>query len=159
MKYEKEITGMTASQYDEFLEQLLEEPCYVIDFLPRQVPADSTGQYFAVERFTRENPQISGLPHRFADLMLRLNCYFDLAVGDGEHWSFNPAPEELYRRIAGCPATAFANMLIPGQDSLITFNGDDLYMTLYHPSEELLQTVKQLAAALGLFVRIGANQP
>jgi len=31
------------------INRLLEKPCYIIDFLPRQVPKDCGGQFFKVE--------------------------------------------------------------------------------------------------------------
>lgn len=33
------------------IEELLEKPYWIIDILPKQVPKDSPGQYFAVEDF------------------------------------------------------------------------------------------------------------
>ena len=35
---------------------------------------------------------------------------------------------------------------------MVTFSGDDHYMTLYNPDAEMLDLVRQLAAAEGLFV-------
>ena len=32
------------------IERLLEEPCWVVDFLPKQVPSESAGQFPAIER-------------------------------------------------------------------------------------------------------------
>ena len=33
------------------IEQLLQSPYYIIDILPMQVPKNSPGQYFAIERY------------------------------------------------------------------------------------------------------------
>ncbi len=145
---------MHAEEYDSLTERLLEEPCYVIDFLPRQVPAESGGQFFAVERFVMEE-RLSVLYERFAGLMVRLNCYYRMVTGDSGTWSEDLPPAELYARIAGCGLTGTCLVLIPEQDSLVTLYGGDLYITVYHPSEELLETVRQLAAALGFLVRPG----
>lgn len=41
------------------IEELLERPYWVIDILPWQVPADSPGKYFAVERYFLQEPQIA----------------------------------------------------------------------------------------------------
>ena len=35
--------------FDGIVERLIEAPYWVIDFLPRQVPTDSGGQFFVVE--------------------------------------------------------------------------------------------------------------
>ena len=163
---------MTAQQYDDLTEELLTQPFHVIDFLPLQVPADCGGQYFAVERFYLEQPQALGIYPRFANLMLQLNCYYELAVTDGQSWARNMPPRELYQKITACGARCsrekgakkaaekgpqFLNFLIPSEKSLITLNSGDLYMTLYAPSEKLLELVTKLAAAQGLFVRKGMD--
>ncbi len=140
-------------EYDAMEERLLKAPYHVIDFLPRQVPADSKGQYFAVEDFLSESPQIEALYRKFADLMIKLNCYYDLVITDGIRWSKNKSPNELYIKIAGCSEKEYVNILIVEEDVLITLSGGDLYMTVYNASGELLDTIKQLASADGLFVR------
>lgn len=140
-------------EYDAIEEKLLERPYHVIDFLPRQVPADSKGQYFAVEDFLSERPQIEPLYRKFADLMIKLNCYYDLVVTDGLRWSKNKVPNELYIKIAGCSEKEYVNILIVEEDALITLSGGDLYMTVYNASGDLLETIRQLAGAHGLFVR------
>ena len=35
----------------DFIESLLEKPYWLIDVLPKQVPAGSAGQYFKAERY------------------------------------------------------------------------------------------------------------
>ena len=46
--------------------------------------------------------------------------------------------------------------LLPNAQALFTMSGGDLYLTLYHPSGDLLRLVRALAASEGLFVRPGA---
>ena len=43
-------------------------------------------------------------------------------------------------------------ILIPATDTMIGINGDDTYMTLYHPTDELLQLLRSLVTAEGLFL-------
>ena len=147
---------MENTEYDVLTEQLLEQPCWVVDFLPEQVPFGSAGQYAAVEAYYRSPPQIDALYAAFAQVLLRLNCYVDFAVTDGRVWQENPAPQELRAHIAACVSDAeWRNILLPAEETLITFSGGDLYFTLYHPSEKLLALIRPLAAAAGLFVRKG----
>ena len=35
----------------QIVDRLLDAPCYIIDFLPQQVPKDCGGQFFAVEDY------------------------------------------------------------------------------------------------------------
>ena len=152
---------MTAAEMDERREALYGAPCYVIDFLPRQVPAEGGGQYFAVERYFRARPRLDGLYKRFARLLLCLRCYYDAAACrlPEEVWIPDPAPDALAELVTGCAAKGgrYLTLLFPAEDVLLTLDGGDLYMTVYNPGEEFLKTVSALASAEGLFVRKGAE--
>ena len=41
------------------IEEYLNKPYWVIDILPKQVPADSKGQYFKIEKYFLEHPQMT----------------------------------------------------------------------------------------------------
>ncbi len=153
----KERAALSAEACDEAVERLLQEPYHVIDFLPAQVPADSVGQYFAVEAFYREPPRRKQLYRKFADLLLGLNCYCGLTVTDGKEWRTDVSPAELYAMVENCPENGFLNVLTGSEDSLITLYGGDLYMTLYRASDKLLELTEKLACVQGLFVRKGQN--
>ena len=134
------------------IETLLKKPYWLIDVLPKQVPAGSAGQYFEAERYFLS--RLDEISRKFAQVIIRLNCYYDLRVStDGETWILNESPGDLARRFEG-NATSHSplSFLIGSGDALITFSGDDHYMTLYNPDEELLELVRQCAQAEGLFV-------
>ena len=136
----------------DLIENLLSKPYWLIDVLPKQVPAGSAGQYFRAERyFLSWLDEISG---KFARVFIRLNCYYDLQVStDGETWILNESPEGLARRFEkSAAAHSPISVLIGSEDALITFSGDDHYMTLFNPDEKLLELVRQCAGAEGLFV-------
>ena len=140
------------------IETLLEKPYWLIDILPKQVPAGSAGQYFEAERYFLS--RLDEISRKFAQVIIRLNCYFDLRVSiDGETWILNESPEVLVRRFEDSAAShSPLSVLVGSGDALITFSGDDHYMTLYNPDEELLELVRQCAQAEGLFVW-GPKQP
>jgi hypothetical protein len=124
--------------------ELLEMPYWVVDILPRQVPADSPGQYFAVERHYLEESQFAQVKQRHIDLVLKLNCYFDLALDDEQE--VNPSParvvQEMNRRY----------VCIRMGDALIVSEPDDTCLTIYNPNDELLALVRQLAMGEGLYL-------
>ena len=126
------------------IDELLEMPYWVVDILPRQVPADSPGQYFAVERHYLEESQFAQVKQRHIDLVLKLNCYFDLALDDEQE--VNPSParvvQEMNRRY----------VCIRMGDALIVSEPDDTCLTIYNPSDELLALVRQLAMGEGLYL-------
>ena len=146
---------MNDTEFDRLVEELLEKPYYVIDFLPRQVPAGSEGQYFAVERFYLEHTQTDELYRKFAHLIIMLNCYYDIIVGGQDEPVKNPVPQKLYERISGCRTGEYFIFLLPYENALITLSEGDLYMTLYNPAKELLETITPIAQSQGLFVRTG----
>ena len=126
------------------IDELLEMPYWVVDILPRQVPADSPGQYFAMERHYLEESQFAQVKQRHIDLVLKLNCYFDLALDDEQE--VNPSParvvQEMNRRY----------VCIRMGDALIVSEPDDTCLTIYNPNDELLALVRQLAMGEGLYL-------
>jgi hypothetical protein len=142
------------------IEDYLEKPYWVIDFLPRQVPADSRGQYFRVEEFFLEHPRIDALYRKFANIVLKLNCYEDLSFSqDGENvsagveWVTNPAPKLIEQMVAKClSAKRMLYVVVESSEEMITLGSDDMYMTVYNASERTLGLLGSLAAAEGLFV-------
>ena len=132
------------------IDDYLEKPYWLIDILPKQVPANSRGQYFEIERYWLEQPQFSRICRKFASLLMKLNCYYGIAVADAS--GAVPVclqPESLEKMLTGGDAVY---MVMDSENAMIGFNGDDHYMTLYNPSKELLELVSLLANSEGLFV-------
>ena len=139
---------------DSMIEDYLEKPYRVIDILPKQVAEDCRGQYFRVEKYYMEHPQIDALHMRFANILLKLNCYEDIHVSqDGELWTTNPSPEEMVAMVKNClSGKKMLYVIIKSAESMLTISGDDTHMTVYQLSEELLELLGSLAASEGLFL-------
>ena len=136
----------------EKIDALLEKPYWLIDLLPKQVPASSHGQYFEIEQHFLS--QLDTLCQKFFAILVKLNCYFDIQANfNGEDWTLNPTPENL-ESLMNSAVTLHSPIyiLIGSEDALVTFSGDDHYMTLYNPDTELLELVRLLASSEGLFV-------
>lgn len=135
------------------VEERLTMPYWVIDILPEQVPADRGAHWLRLERACLAEPHRTRIRRRFAGVLLRLNAYVSFRVMTPEEdmvWD-DPAPDRLAALLT---ETDLDLLILPeGEDSLITVNRDDLYMTLYHPSDAMLRRVGALAAAEGLFLR------
>ena len=136
------------------IEEYLNKPYWLIDILPKQVPADGGGQYFRIEKYFREHPQIEIIYKKFTYILLKLNCYEDIDVShDGDEWITNPAPHELKAALLKCMADKqMFYIILKSADVLITVSGDDTYMTIYNPTEEVLELIGSLAGSEGLFV-------
>ena len=134
------------------METLLEKPYWIIDVLPKQVPAGSPGRYFTIEKYFLSH--LDDLCRKFAGILVKLNCYRDLMVSmDGENWTGDFAPEDLESFLLNSiTANSTLSVSVHPSDALITFSGDDHYMTLFGPDVELLDLIRELASAEGLFV-------
>ena len=133
-------------------EELLGKPYQVIDILPERVPEEAPGRYFAVERYYLEPARFRDIRKRFADIVIKLYCYYDLIVllGDADEPLVDPEPEQL----ADWIESAKQHMcILIGNDSLLMISTDDLYMTVFNADESLTARMELLAKATGLFVR------
>ena len=79
------------------IEAVLDRSCWVIDALPRQVPAGSPGQFFAVEQYLLHGPERDVFARRAARILLKLSCYCELSLfyPRSERTLETPAPETL----------------------------------------------------------------
>ncbi len=141
-------------RFDDMMGVLLEGPYWIVDILPEQVPVDAAGQYFAVERYFLQRSRIVPLRRKYAELLLRLNCYVDMAVSFDScaSWETNPDPETLTERLSGLSGNEFLRAVFAGQNAMIDYDHNDTYLTVYDPDSALLDKLRALAAAEGLFV-------
>lgn len=137
---------------EKMVEELLEKSYRVVDFLPEQVPEGSAGQFFAVEKYYMNPERMKGFRRKFADILLKLNCYYNFSVceAQGDVFIDNPDPEWLEGKALG---NADLCVLLPEEETLITLYRDDLYMTVYNACGSVLKRLEQLAEAEELFVR------
>ena len=131
------------------VEELLRMPCWIIDVLPERVPAESPGQYFSVEKYYLQDP---ALRQKQLNIILKLNCYYDLTLMAENQEIRNPAPAEWAGRIG----RKYLSVQI-SKDALITADHTDTYMTVFTVDEEILMMIRKLAAAEGLFVWKGID--
>ncbi|MBR5639252.1 MAG: hypothetical protein IKW83_05750 [Muribaculaceae bacterium] len=133
------------------IEAYLSKPYWIIDILPKQVPANADGQYFAIEKYFLNSPRVDAIYQQFADVILKLNCYYDMlvCVVDDEEWVENPAPENLTQMVLNRKPL---NIVLKSGQAMIAITGDEHYFTLYNPDKEILELITTLASAEGLHV-------
>lgn len=133
------------------IEAYLSRPYWIIDILPKKVPANGAGQYFAIEKYFLSPPMVDAIYQKFANVILKLNCYYDIIVSlaDDDKWLENPAPEDLAQMVL---ERKQLNIILNNAQAMIAITGDDHYMTVYGPNEETLEIITALAAAEGLHV-------
>ena len=140
--------------YDRQAEELLEAPCHIVDFLPKTVPADAPGQYFAVERYWLESGRHGALAEKFAGIILKLMCYYHVMI-DENGWTERPDPVRIDRIIAEIAKerAGTLNCLFPDENVLVVLDGDSLNLAVYNPDEKMRALIAALAQSEGLFWR------
>ena len=139
----EEIRTGGCEAWEDRIEPYFERPYWVVDILPVQVPAYSPGQYFAVEEYFLQEPRLSELRRKYLELLLKLNCYFDMEIAEKK----NPQPEALEELVMS--GTVYA--LFEGEHTLCVQNYDDTNMTVYDPTDCFRGILEKLAGAEGLF--------
>ena len=133
------------------IEKLLSEPYWIVDILPKQVPANAGGQYFTIEKYFLSPPHIDAIHHKFVNLILKLNCYDDILVFqvNNESWVENPAPDNLERIVLERKPLF---VILKQSQTMLSITGDDHNMTVYGPNDETLALMSTIASSEGLYI-------
>ena len=145
------------SCFDDLAGELLEGPYHLIDILPIQVPADSEGQYFKIDRYFLLKDNIVGLKKHFVSLLLKVNCYYDMYVSFDSHktWTCNPDPADFEKELIEMKDNQFMRIIYPTCEAMIDYEPDDTYMTVYDPKKKLDALISVIAEREGFFYRQG----
>ena len=123
-------------------DELLQKPYWVIDILPEQVSKESKGQFFEIERFFLESSRLTSIKQKHVNVLLKLNCYYQLSI-DGE---VNPSPERIVEDVME------RSVQIRADEAMILSEPDELHMTVYNPDEKLMKLITAISSGEGLFV-------
>lgn len=138
----------------QIVDRLLETPCYIIDFLPLQVPKNCAGQYFKVENYFLNHYDRYGVRDRFIRTILKAMCYYPISVYWGE-WIEQPSPEQIAEIIDTIMEnhSSDMNMLFTSKDELLQFGWDCLSISIYNLDEEMCMLFEKIATSEGMFWR------
>lgn len=133
------------------IDDFLTKPYWIIDILPKQVPANADGQYFTIEKYFLSPPHVDVIYRKFANVLLKLNCYVDIMIFqvDDESWIENPVPHDLERLVLNRRPLF---VVLKQSHTMISVTGDDHNMTVYGPDEKTLQLLGSIASADGLHI-------
>ncbi len=138
----------------ELIEELLKGSCLIVDIMPGQVPAERGKRYFEIEEYFLEPARLKKLRVRYAELLLKLSCFFDMDISfdAGEVWKGPMKPEDLVKRLSDSSEPFFFRALFESEGVMIDLDSCDTWMTVYGEGAPFLKTLKELAAFEGLFV-------
>ena len=131
------------SYFTDKIEEMMQRPFWVIDILPEQVPKCPPGQYFAVENYFLKDPEVI---RKKRNLVLKLNCYFDLEILVDDEEIRNPTPDDLARLVE----EKYLDIQI--RDALLVSDPTGTHLSLFNADDRLLDLVRNIAAGEGLFV-------
>ncbi len=136
----------------EKIDALLKKTCFVIDILPRRVPSDRAEQYLKVEEYFLNDGMRSRFLDKIINVILKLMCYVPVSVflHENQKQLEHPGPETVAGIIRN--ATDTADLLF-GEDTLFVLEKDDLYLSVYHPDDDMQELIRDLVRAEGLFWR------
>ena len=134
------------------IDDFFDKEYWVVDFLPKQVLENGGGRFFSVEQYYLEPSRYTILREHFSDILLKLYCYYDLRlfIDNDTEGIFNPEPEMLADLVED--NQDHLCILVGTSEALITLSRDDTCMTVYAPVEDLLELIRTLSTAVGLFV-------
>ena len=141
------------------IDELIKGPVYLVNIFPDTVPSKPDNRYFEIENFLQNNRE--EIDRKFMSILLKLYCYYNFWISAWllEHEAFeNPDLSQLISLIKRCfvgkwKSREYINIILPECDSMIILNGDDLYVSVYHPSEHLKSLISDLSQSEGLFFR------
>lgn len=139
----------------DIIDKLLETSCYIMDFLPKQVPKSCGGQFFEIETYLLNRYNRCGLRDRFLGVILKAMCYYPVSVY-WSRWINQPSPEQMEEIIDTIMDnhSGDVNVLFTSKNALLQFGWDCLNISIYNPDEEMCELFEKIAASEGLFWRL-----
>ena len=137
------------------VDRLLETQCFIIDFLPKQVPEESGEQFFRIENYLLNNYERFGIKDKIIRIILKAMCYYPVSVFWGK-WIKQPAPEQVVEIIDTIMDnhSGDMNMIFTSKEVLLQFGWDCLNISIYNPDEEMCELFEKIAVSEGMFWRL-----
>ena len=137
------------------VDRLLETQCFIIDFLPKQVPEESGEQFFRIENYLLNNYERFGIKDKIIRIILKAMCYYPVSVF-GKKWIKQPTPEQVVEIIDSIMDnhSGDMNMIFTSKEVLLQFGWDCLNISIYNPDEEMCELFEKIAASEGMFWRL-----
>ena len=126
------------------LERLQKSPCWILDILPKRVPKEKAKHYAELEK---EYLHTEELERKFFNVLMKLRCYYDLKVVMPDGKVVDDISAQVLKELVG---QKYIQILF--DDALLISDPDDMYMSLFNPSQEMLEIVNGVAGSEGMCV-------
>ena len=140
------------------IDELLEKPCYVIDFLPQRVPNTSSGHFFDIEYYLLNSEKRHEMKSKYVNIILKLMCYYRTSIlWNG--WNNHPKPADIEIAVSEIIENHSGTLyiLFPDEDTLLVFEWDSLNFSIYNLTENMKEIVEKIALSEGFFCWKGSD--
>lgn len=139
---------------DIMVERLLEEDYRIIDMFPGQIPADKRDEYDALTKRYLEKSEFVRLHRQYAEILKELSGPFYTAMLclPEDEWTVSPDGNAVRDAVIRHTEGGCVYLLLIGEGTLITLQSEDLYITVYHPSDRILSHLEQSIPEKGFYI-------
>ena len=136
------------------VERLLEDDYWIIDILPSQIPVGKQAEYRALTDEYFESGKVAELHRRYADILTMINGRFKTAMlcMPEDEWTISPCDIAVKDAVIHHTERGCVDLLLPEEETLISLQSEDLYITVYHPTEEILSLLRQAVSKQGFYI-------
>ena len=136
------------------VERLLEDDYWIIDILPSQIPIEKQAEYRALTDEYFESGKVAQLHRRYADILTMINSRFKTAMlcMPEDEWTISPDNSAVNDAVIHHTERGCVDLLLPEEETLISLQAEDLYITVYHPTEEILSLLRQAVSESGFYI-------
>ena len=136
------------------VERLLENDYWIIDILPSQIPIEKQAEYRALTDEYYESGKVAQLHRRYADILTMINSRYNTAMlrMPEDEWTISPDDVAVKDAVIHHTERGCVDLLLPEEETLISLQAEDLYITVYHPTEEILSLLRQAVSESGFYI-------
>ena len=136
------------------VERLLEDDYWIIDILPSQIPIEKQAEYRALTDEYFESGKVAQLHRRYADILTMINSRFKTAIlcMPEDEWTISPHNNDVKDAVMHHTERGCVDLLLPEEETLISLQAKDLYITVYHPTDEIISLLRQAVSESGFYI-------
>ena len=126
----------------------------IIDILPSQIPIEKQAEYRALTDEYFESGKVAQLHRRYADILTMINSRFKTAMlcMPEDEWTISPDDVAVKDAVIHHTEQGCVDLLLTEEETLISLQAEDLYITVYHPTEEILSLLRQAVSESGFYI-------
>lgn len=145
---------MQMATLDITVERLLEDDFWIIDTLPAQIPVEDQQAYHALTDAYAESDKMAALHQKYAEIFACISRLFrtEMLCIPEEKWTGAPSEDAIRDAVIRHTERGCVDLLLPEEDTLLSLQAENLYITVYHPTEEVLSALRQLVSKMGFYI-------